>query len=249
MGDRCAAAVVIRVAVAPGSLATGALVTLDADESHHLQVRRGTDAMPAAAIDGAGAQATGTLTHAATGWQFRVEAVEMAPRPAELWLAVAAGDRDRFLWVVEKAAELGVTRVLPIETTRSLTVATRLREGAIDKARRRAREGCKQSGNPWCPELAPLQPLAGLETLGNAVTWFLAEAGAPPPEPTLMRGPVGWLIGPEGGFDASERRFCVEALAATPVSLGPHVLRFETAAIAAAAVTATIRQAGGEGER
>lgn len=239
----------IRVAVEPGALVPGALVSLDGDESHHLQVRRGTDAMPAAAIDGAGAAATGTLVRAETGWQFRVEDVTHVPRPGALWLAVAAGDRDRFLWVAEKLAELGVTRLLPIETARTVTVATRLRDGAVDKARRRAREGCKQSGNPWYPEVEPLRPLEALVADRDAVTWCLAEADAPPPGPALARAPIGWLIGPEGGFDASERRFCVEALGATPRSLGPHVLRFETAAIAAAAVTVTIRLGGGEGER
>ena len=89
-------------------------------------------------------------------WRARVKAGwwrSSAPsrrrgRPSST-LAVGAGDRDRFGWLVEKAAELGVTTLVPIETARTTGVATRLRGKHLEKLRRQALEAIKQSGAPW----------------------------------------------------------------------------------------------------
>src|SRR5678809_1184304 len=87
---------------------------------------------------------------------------EMAARPAPLRLAVAAGDRDRFAWLVEKATELGVTDMFLITTEHTAAVATRMREGQLARVRRRAIEAVKQCGAAWAPEVHPAQPMTGL---------------------------------------------------------------------------------------
>ena len=224
----------IHVIVAPGSLAVGRSLTLDEDESHHLDVRRVTVGAEARAIDGVGGAARGTLRNITGRWEFEVSATGSTPAPPPTTLAVAAADRDRFLLVVEKSAELGVSRIIPLETRHTSSVSTRLREAALDKARRRVREACKQSGNCWFPVIDPITRISQLEP---SIRWFLADPWGERLPDLDQTQPVGWLIGPEAGFAPDERTALVERLDALPVALGSHVLRFETAAIVAAALT------------
>jgi 16S rRNA (uracil1498-N3)-methyltransferase len=167
-------------------------------------------------------------------------------RPAALTLVVGAGDRDRFGWVVEKAAELGVTRLVPLETERTAGVATRLRPAQVKKLQRVALEALKQCGAAWACEVT--DPVALGELIGSRVDgarWLADAAGATPP-PRLDAEPVTALVGPEGGFTPDE----IERLRAAgyrPVALGPFTLRFETAALAVAALVAAARQRGMHG--
>jgi 16S rRNA (uracil1498-N3)-methyltransferase len=168
----------------------------------------------------------------------------MTTPPASTFLAIGAGDRDRFQLVVEKAAELGVTRIIPIETERSKQVATRLRTSAIEKFQRHAAEACKQSGNPWTPLVELPVTLGAFLDAPPYARWFLAhpEGGKMPAlEHTAA---VGWLVGPEGGFTSEELLLISDRLAPSLVALGDHVLRFETAAIGAAALTWIQRRDG-----
>lgn len=228
----------IHVIVAPGSLVAGQSVSLDDDESHHLDVRRVTVGTEARAIDGVGGAARGSLRNITGRWEFESLAVGAMPAPAETILAVAAADRDRFLLVVEKSAELGVSRIIPLETRHTVSVSTRLREAALDKARRRVREACKQSGNAWFPVIDPITRIGALDP---SIRWFLADPWGERIPSLPDDAPVGWLIGPEAGFAPEERTELVERLGAVPVALGAHVLRFETAAIVAAALTTFCR--------
>lgn len=227
----------IRVFVPPGSIVAGATIALEDDEAHHLEVRRAGDRHGAHAIDGAGGIGMGALRRSGNGWLFEVEMAVIEPRPPELVLAVGAGDRDRFLLVAEKAAELGVTRVIPLETQHTRSVASRLRDGALDKARRRAQEGCKQSGNAWLPTIDPLATLSALSGVAPGVRWLLADPHGDQLPTILSQDPVGWLIGPEAGFAEAELETIDAALGATRIRLGRHVMRFETAAVAAAVLT------------
>mgnify|MGYP002623147540 FL=1 len=231
----------IRVLVPTGSIESGATIALDDEEARHLEVRRAGDRTAAHALDGAGALGMGTLHHTGESWLFAVEMAVIQPRPAELILAVGAGDKDRFLTVAEKAAELGVTRIIPLETTHTRSVASRLRDGALDKARRRAREACKQSGNAWVPTIDALATLAALPSLASGVRWLLADPRGGELPTALLQDPVGWLIGPEAGFSDAEIEAAEADLGATPIRLGRHVMRFETAAVAAAVLTERAR--------
>ncbi len=236
----------IRLAVREGTLNAGDTITLDPEESHHLTVRRASDEDPVALLDGRGTRATGRLRREGSAWRVAVDRVERAPAPPETVLAVAAGDRDRFFWILEKAAELGVTRVVPLETERTAGVASRYRDAMRAKGARRIQEAGKQSANPWFPLLDPLTPLAGLQRFGTQLTWWLADP-AGDAMPSLAGEAVGWLVGPEGGFSADEHAWLRDALAARAIRLGPHLLRFETAAVAAAAVTAFTRRHHAQG--
>ncbi len=227
-----------RLLVAPGGLVVGLAVSLDDEESHHLRVRRAETGQRVMLFDGAGVTGHGVLTSAGKGWQATVEQVEHHPPTTLLILAVGAGDRDRFLSLAEKCTELGVTRLIPLVTERSAQVETRLRESGVERARKRAREACKQSGNPWATVVADLTRIAVLGKSYPGVRWLMADPKGTTLGAVTADAPVGWLIGPEGGFTEPEGVQMGERLGAAPVRLGRHVMRFETAAIVAAGGTA-----------
>jgi 16S rRNA (uracil1498-N3)-methyltransferase len=226
---------------ARGPFQAGGVVILEEEEAHHLKVRRVAEGDSVRLVDGRGGIATARVSWEKQVAAARVVATAQVPAPPPTELVVGAGDRDRFLWLVEKATELGATRVIPLMTERSQQVATRFLAAHVEKATRRAREAVKQSGAPWLPAIMPPQPLAeALRSSPPRVRRFLAdpEGGALPP---IGEGDaVQWAIGPEGGFSEPESAALLAA-GFKAVSLGRLVLRFETAAMAALAVTATAR--------
>jgi 16S rRNA (uracil1498-N3)-methyltransferase len=173
-------------------------------------------------------------------------AAERAAPQAQLMLAVGTGDLDRFAWVVEKATELGVTSVLPVESERTAGVASRLRPKHLERLRRHALEAVKQSGAPWAArveEPVTLSELAARPLVGQG---WLADPSGPTAPGMIGQAPLTIVIGPEGGLTGGERDRLRDAGYQT-VSLGPHTLRFETAAIAAAAAAVTGRLRGSHG--
>lgn len=233
----------------PGPVSVGETVDLDADEAHHLRVRRAAE-MRVALRDGRGLVGEGMLVTSGRRAAVTVERVAAVPPPPPLVLAVGAGDRERFAWLVAKSAELGVTRVVPLETERSKSVAGRLRDDQLLRLRRRALEAVKQSGAAWAPQVsdpASLERFLGEAGPGTGPgAWWLADGeGASPPAVLPPELPVTVLIGPEGGLTPDERGAALAA-GCVAVGLGPHVLRFETAAIAAAVTVHTARRRGAE---
>ena len=170
---------------------------------------------------------------------FRVlEPLASPPSPVVITLCAALIKFDRFEWIVEKATELGAHRILPVDATRSdkglFEASVKRRERWI----RIARESSQQSRRVTAPEILPAVRFDKCLAEAAAHRYFLDEAGAPPllREIPAERGDsVALLIGPEGGWTDGER---ASALAAAwqPVSLGPLVLRAETAASAAVAL-------------
>lgn len=232
----------MRFFAAPATLLAGALVALEEDEAHHAEVRRGREGEAVELLDGQGTVATATLERTGKRWGARVGSTRTVPEPAPLVVALGAGDRDRFLSVVQQCGELGITRLVPIDTERSRQVESRLRHAGIEKGRRRAREACKQSGNSWLPVIDDLMALPELGITGSGVRWFFGDPAGSPLPPLRETEPVGWVIGPEGGFTAAEEAWLRERLDATGVWFGPHILRFETAAAAAAVLTLQQRE-------
>jgi 16S rRNA (uracil1498-N3)-methyltransferase len=230
------------VLVPPGVASPGASVPLDEVEQHHLKVRRVATGTQVQFTDGAGLRGTGTLVARGREVSLDIRSVDAVPPAVPLVLAVGAGDRDRFGWLVEKATELGVTQVIPLETERTRGVATGVRPEQLDKLRRRAREVLKQCGGAWVPVLHEPQSLETfLQHAEGGARWLLdADGGAPPViDPAL---PAYALVGPEGGLSDSERAAAL-AHRFTPVSAGPLTLRFETAALAAAVLIQASRRA------
>lgn len=148
----------------------------------------------------------------------------------DLWLLFAPIKRGRIDWLVEKATELGAARLQPVVTRR--TVVDRLN---LERLRAHCIEAAEQCGRTALPELAPPVKLADLLAAwppGRALH-FADEAGGAPLASAAAPPPAAILIGPEGGF-ADEERAAIRALPqARPVSLGPRILRAETAALTA----------------
>lgn len=160
---------------------------------------------------------------------------EPPPAGSRLTLAVALPKGERQKWLVEKLTELGVARLVPLATARGVAEAT---ASAAARLERQVIEACKQCGRDTLMEVAAGRPLAGLlaETPPGARV-VIAHPHATPLDAAAVRDgatEVIALIGPEGGFTADELA-AADRAGAVRVSLGPHVLRVETAAIALAA--------------
>ena len=143
----------MRVLIPRARVAVGTRVTLDDNEVHHLRVRRAKDQESVELLDGAGLSGRGRLIHRGNDWSVEIESLEHEQAPAELTLAVAAGDRDRFIWMAEKSVELGITTLVPLLTTHTAAVATRLKESHLPRLRQSMLEVLKQCGSAWAPTL------------------------------------------------------------------------------------------------
>lgn len=173
---------------------------------------------------------------------FRIlEEIAVSPPPVRLTLLLALIKFDRFEWALEKATELGVEAVLPVATERSEKGLERAAVKRLDRWRRIVRESSQQARRARLPEVLPPAALGNALTNGSPYSWFLDErSGACPilaalPARRQPSDTVRLLVGPEGGFTEAER-VCAREAGWTPVSLGPNILRAETAAIAALAV-------------
>ena len=236
--------------------ATAGELTLCAGESHHLVVvnraRRGD---PVTAFDGRGREWQCELARdSKNAAVLRIISTREAdpPLPCEITLAQALPKGAAMDAIVRKATELGVTRIVPLESERS---QVRLDDGGragkkTDKWRAAAIEAAKQCGNPWLPEITPVRNATefmrdiaargaydlrlvaslcpGARSLKNIFADWRA-AGLPAPKKAL------WLVGPEGDFSPAEMAVAMEH-GFTPVTLGPLVLRCETAAVCALSV-------------
>ncbi len=230
----------ITLLAAPGSLRAGATLTLDEAEAHHMRVRRAAAGDVIRLVDGAGTTGRARVIDAG-GPRVEVESIEQLPAPVPLVLAVGAGDRDRFGWLVEKAVELGATEIVPVESERTGGVATRLRPNQVERLGRRAAEAMKQCGSAWALQLRPPEPLGALlEAVTQPIRWVGAAEGRPVPG-SLALDPAVILIGPEGGWSAEEMEG-IGGAGFLPVCFGPHILRFETAALTGAALLQAARR-------
>ncbi len=180
---------------------------------------------------------------------FRILEALPAPRPApQIALYPALIKFDRFEWVVEKATELGVARVVPVITERAEKGLAGAAPKRLERWRKIARESSQQSRRLQIPEIQPAEPFTTAVSAPASFRFFLDENPAtssllsvlpPDPAPDDL---FSILTGPEGGWTDRERTL---ALAAgwKPVSLGPNILRAETAAIAGLAVLSQVRVA------
>ena len=147
-------------------------------------------------------------------------------------MAFAPTKGDRPEWVVQKLTELGVDRIVPLRTARSVVRwegDRALRQ--VERLRRIAREASAQSRRVWLPEVTGVCVLGAVAEVAGAAP-VLADPGGGPPG--LDRPVVA--VGPEGGWDDDER-----SAATATVGLGPTVLRAETAAVAAATLLCSLR--------
>ena len=230
--------------------AAGASITLGEDAAHHMRVRRLEQGVRIALLDGAGTRGSGTITQLAKRHAtVSVEQAESVAAPSPIHLLVPVADKERMLWLAEKATELQVASWRPVLFRRSKHVNPR-GEGTTfqQKARTRMVAALEQSGGAWLPTMYPeatVEHAIAARPDGLAV---VLEGGAPGVLEVLMPAvsaswdkgapmpPVTLAVGPEGGLEPQE----LDALVAAgfvPASLGGSILRFETAAVAGVAAT------------
>ena len=216
-------------------LGEGARVELDPGQANYLgtvlRLKTGAELL---LFDGQSGEWLARI--AETGKKRMILLVERRSREREtipdVWLAFAPVKRAQTDWLVEKATELGAARLIPVMTRR--TVAERVR---LDRLEAIAIEAAEQCGRTVLPDIAEPVPLARFLSGGyaNLTLYFADEGGGEPAAEAFKPGPAVILIGPEGGFGEDERAAIRAAANAVPISLGPRILRAETAALAALA--------------
>jgi 16S rRNA (uracil1498-N3)-methyltransferase len=216
-------------------LSEGASVELDGGQANYLRnvMRLGVGG-ELLVFDGAAGEWLARIVEAAK--KRMTLSVEQQTREPEaipdVWLAFAPVKRAQTDWLVEKATELGVSKLLPIMTQR--TVAERVR---LERLETISIEAAEQCGRTRLPEIVEPVSLKSMLTERNDARklYFADEGGGEPVANAFTPGPALILTGPEGGFSCKERETIRAAPNAIPISLGPRILRAETAALAALA--------------
>ncbi len=164
----------------------------------------------------------------------QVQTAPLQP-PPDLWFLFAPIRKERTTFIVEKAVEMGAAKVMPVQTDYT-QAANRIRQ---DKLQAHAVEAAEQCGGTFVPPVDDLAKLSAVlrDWPADRQLMFCDELliGDPVALPDL-RGPWAILIGPEGGFSPAEREMLRALPFAHPVSLGPRILRADTAAVAALTV-------------
>ncbi|MBM3594741.1 MAG: 16S rRNA (uracil(1498)-N(3))-methyltransferase [Alphaproteobacteria bacterium] len=222
----------------PDKLAESVEIRLEGNHAHYLaKVMRAAEGDPVILCDNATGEWLAAVS--ATGKRDVVLTVERQLRRREaapdITLVVALLKKDRFDMMLEKATELGAARIQPVLTRRC--VADRLNR---ERAMATITEAAEQCARTALPDLAEPVKLDALlkDWLADRALFFADENGGDPAAAAFAAspGPAALLVGPEGGFDDAERAAVRSHPQAHPISLGPRVLRGETAAIAALAV-------------
>ena len=227
-----------RFYVAAG-LAPGASVELPPEAAHHaMRVLRLDEGASVVLFDGRGGEWRARLQRAGRTTRAVLDAFDAEEREAPLAVTLVQGlpAADKMDWIVQKSTELGVAAIQPVAARRSVV---RLSGERLERRGQHWQQvavaACEQCGRNRVPEVAPLVDLP--HYLGMAAPQgearLLLMPGA---ETSLSRmekptGGVTLMIGPEGGFEDGEARAALAAGFA-PVSLGPRVLRTETAGLA-----------------
>jgi 16S rRNA (uracil1498-N3)-methyltransferase len=225
-------------------LVAGSTCVLNESAARHMRVLRLEPGALIGVRDGQGTVAEGKLARLSkTAAHIDIETVEhIAPLPP-VHLLVPVADRERMLWLAEKACELACTSWRPVLWHRSKSVTPR-GEGIVFQGKTRARmeSALAQSEGAWLPQIFP-EASAERAALATPVGDRIVLDPSGPPlagdESISIGAPVTIALGPEGGFEASE----LEVLSAAgfrTASIGRTILRFETAGVAALAIVRTV---------
>ena len=215
-----------------------AQVTIEGPQAHYLgrvmRVKEGDTVILCDNVTGEWAMQVAQVTkHSVQG----LVTGQLRPREEvpDFWLCPALLKKDRFGTVLEKATELGVAAIMPVVTRRC--VADKLNP---HRARTIVVEAAEQCARTALPDVGPVAKLDALlrDWPEERILFFADEEGGEPAADAFCyaEGPAALLVGPEGGFDDAEREAIRAHPNARPISLGPRILRGETAAIAGIAV-------------
>nr|WP_010393623.1 16S rRNA (uracil(1498)-N(3))-methyltransferase [Paracoccus sp. TRP] len=219
-------------------LAKGQGIELNTDQAHYLSsVMRQSAGDEILVFNGRDGEWLARIERIAKRNGTLIAERQSAPQmnPPDLWLIFAPIKKARTDFIVEKAAEMGAARILPVQTDH--TNSERIRQ---DRLQAHAIEAAEQCGGTFVPEVGELVPLSrlldGWDT-GRRILW--ADEALAGPAQTLAglpHGPWAILIGPEGGWSESERRRLSAMDCVARISLGPRILRADTAAVASLAL-------------
>ena len=223
---------------------------LSRDALHHLKVLRPKDGEEIELFDGKGSLRRYLFDAAARGLRAApgqtIRTVGQSNKSLTLFACVTKG--SRWDWTIEKATELGVTRIVPVISDRTIVRIPKAERAAKrERWQRIAEDAARQSDAVWLPEIAEAVDFADTLPLVKACTCFVGDLTDPPPRPLLeavrasdpLPSDLAVYVGPEGDFTPDELRALLAC--ATPVSFGPTVLRAETAALFGVAVLASAR--------
>ena len=227
--------------------------TLPKDAARHLKVLRPKDGEEIELFDGKGkwrvyrfcaSLKSGLETASPLHVQSNIQTIEHSNNSLTLFACVTKG--SRWDWTVEKATELGVTRIVPVISERTIVrIPKSERAAKRERWLRIAEDAARQSDAKWLPEICEAVDFRDALPLVKDTTCFIG-ALTTPPSPSLARAiedlrqktgdkkGVSVYIGPEGDFTPEELEALMEI--AVPTSFGPTILRAETAAIFAVSV-------------
>lgn len=227
----------------PAQLLDHERVTLDRIASRHLvKVLRLQAGAEVCVFDGCGTEIEGRIVRAsAAGVEVALGARHRVPLPlASITLLQSVPRGDRMNFIVQKTTELGVTRIIPVLSARGMVKPP---PGKTRRWRTIAQEAARQSGRADVPEVAEVTALdvalAGAAEAGGTRLVLWEEERALPLRRIFVQTPplpVTLLVGPEGGFSQEEIE-SARGQGFRTVSLGPRILRVETAALVAVALT------------
>jgi len=214
---------------ADDSFAVGSTVNLSDEAAHHIRVARVAVGECVALRNGLGKAAVGVLVKAnRSSALVDVSDISEIPRPAPIHLLAPVADRERMLWLAEKAMELGVSSWRPVMWRRSTFQS---------KVKARMISALLQSGGGWLPDIFPEAPIDRAVAAAPLGTRVLLAKDGEPMAGVPMTAPVTIALGPEGGMEPAERDAFIGA-AFLPVKLTQSTLRFETAGLAGVAIAA-----------
>jgi 16S rRNA (uracil1498-N3)-methyltransferase len=216
-------------------LGTGQAVALGPEAANYLfNVMRLARGGHVALFNGRDGEWQGEVVEAGKRQGIALCQTQTAPQvmPPDLWLLFTPVKKDRTAFIVEKAVELGVARLMPVATRHMNSERWR-----VDKQTAHAVEAAEQCGATFVPAVDDLQPLDRVVSQwpeGRALYWAdetLAKGSLTPA--AVIAGPAAILIGPEGGFSEDEKTRLRALPFVRPLALGQRILRAETAALAA----------------
>lgn len=229
----------------PPEACSGPQIRLTERDSHHAtRVLRLTAGEAIEVLDGAGGLFECRVRSAdRRALMADVLGIRRQPAPPPVALAPALLKGRAMDWLLQKATELGAIRITPLLARRTVVrLADAEIPARVEDWRWTAIEAAKQCGNAWLPRLDPPRTVDDYLALGEGGRLLAAvlDPGAAPPGEVLARESEAWpkvtlVIGPEGDFTPEELG-ALRTAGAVPVTLGPRVLRAETAALAGLAI-------------
>ena len=219
---------------------------LPADAARHLKVLRPRDGEAIELFDGKGTWREYEFRSSALHATSQASRTSRTSRALTLFACVTKG--SRWDWTIEKATELGVTRIVPVLSERTIVRIPKAERAAKrERWRRIAEDAARQSDAKWLPEVCEAVDFRDALPLVRETTCFIGALVTPPARPLIaavedFRRETGDLmslstfIGPEGDFTPEELKTLMEI--AIPTSFGPTILRAETAAIYAVSILA-----------